>query len=188
MLQFFGSHFQEGSDGVQVLVGVLHRSVRFECDPSLSSAILEVLARNQTAVDGFAVFSLNSLAGVQDSRQHNLDRVAAVEALNERESKMSTGIMHSVAVPHALVSSMKKTVGAIGVSKSGIDYDALDKAPVHVVFMILGADGETEKHIQILKQLALVLQNPGIVDKIVRCETASDVFNLISKTEESLSE
>ncbi|MBR4374489.1 MAG: PTS sugar transporter subunit IIA [Treponema sp.] len=118
----------------------------------------------------------------------NLDRVAAVEALNERESKMSTGIMHSVAVPHALVSSMKKTVGAIGVSKSGIDYDALDKAPVHVVFMILGADGETEKHIQILKQLALVLQNPGIVDKIVRCETASDVFNLISKTEESLSE
>ena len=118
----------------------------------------------------------------------NLDRVAAIEALNERESKMSTGIMHSVAVPHALVSSMKKTVGAIGVSKSGIDYDALDKAPVHVVFMILGADGETEKHIQILKQLALVLQNPGIVDKIVRCETASDVFNLISKTEESLSE
>lgn len=118
----------------------------------------------------------------------NLDRVAAVEALNERESKMSTGIMHSVAVPHALVSSMEKTVGAIGVSKSGIDYDALDKAPVHVVFMILGADGETEKHIQILKQLALVLQNPGIVDKIVRCETASDVFNLISKTEESLSE
>ena len=118
----------------------------------------------------------------------NLDRVAAVEALNERESKMSTGIMHSVAVPHALVSSMKKTVGAIGVSKSGIDYDALDKAPVYVVFMILGADGETEKHIQILKQLALVLQNPGIVDKIVRCETASDVFNLISKTEESLSE
>ena len=118
----------------------------------------------------------------------NLDRVAAVEALNERESKMSTGIMHSVAVPHALVSSMKKTVGAIGVSKSGIDYEALDKSPVHVVFMILGADGETEKHIQILKQLALVLQNPGIVDKIVRCETASDVFNLISKTEESLSE
>lgn len=117
-----------------------------------------------------------------------LDRAETIAALNERESKMSTGIMHSVGVPHALVPSVEVSIGAIGISRSGIDYDSLDKAPVHVVFMILGASDETERHIQILKQLALVLQIPGIVDKIVRCQSASDVYNLISQSEESLSD
>lgn len=118
----------------------------------------------------------------------DLDRDEAVKCLNEREAKMSTGIMHSIAVPHALISSVKETIGAIGISKAGIDYDSLDKAPVHIVFMILGASGETERHIQILKQLASVLQVPGFVDRMSKCETASDVYNLLCKTEDSLSD
>lgn len=116
-----------------------------------------------------------------------LDRDEALTSLKAREEKMSTGIMHNVAVPHALITSLDKMVGAIGISKSGIDYDSLDKAPVHVVFMILGAEGDTEHHIQVLKQLALVLQMPGIVDKIVKCETASDVYSLVCKSEDEIS-
>lgn len=116
-----------------------------------------------------------------------LDRDETLNSLKAREEKMSTGIMHNVAVPHALITSLDKMVGAIGISKSGIDYDSLDKAPVHVVFMILGAEGDTEHHIQVLKQLALVLQMPGIVDKIVKCETASDVYSLVCKSEDEIS-
>ena len=116
-----------------------------------------------------------------------MDRGEAVQSLNEREAKMSTGIMHSVAVPHALISSMNKTIGAIGISRNGIDYDALDKAPVHLVFMLIGIQCETEQHIQVLKQLANVLQIPGFVDKMVRCETSSDAYNLLCSAEESLS-
>ena len=78
----------------------------------------------------------------------------ALNCLNERESKMTTGIMHSVAIPHALISSMQGSVGAIGISQEGIDYDSLDKAPVHVVFMIIGNEKDTEHHIQLLRQLA----------------------------------
>jgi len=116
-----------------------------------------------------------------------LDREEALANLNERESKMSTGIMHNVAVPHALISSVKETIGAIGISKLGIDYDSLDNAPVYVVFMIIGASGETEHHIQILKQLAFVLQIPNFIDKIMKCETPSEVYNLLCKSEDSIS-
>lgn len=116
------------------------------------------------------------------------DKAEAIENLNEREAKMTTGIMHNVAVPHALIPSISGTIGAIGISKSGIDYDSLDKAPVHVVFMIIGAEGETEHHIQVLRQLALVLQIPDFVSKIIKCDSASDVHNLLCKSEETLSD
>ena len=81
---------------------------------------------------------------------------------------------------------MKKTVGAIGISKEGIDYDSLDKAPVHVVFMILGSEGEAERHIQILKSLASVLQIPNFVDNHVKCSSASEVYKFLCESEESL--
>lgn len=115
-----------------------------------------------------------------------LDRNEALKDLNEREEKMSTGIMHSVAIPHAQVSSIKTTIGAIGISKDGIDYNSLDKAPVYVVFMILGPDGEAERHIQILKSLAQVLQIPGFVDKITKCNTSGEAYKLLCDSEESL--
>ena len=110
----------------------------------------------------------------------------ALNCLNERESKMTTGIMHSVAIPHALISSMQGSVGAIGISQEGIDYDSLDKAPVHVVFMIIGNEKDTEHHIQLLRQLTLILQTPDFVKKILSLKSSSEIYNFICSTEESL--
>ena len=110
----------------------------------------------------------------------------ALHVLFERESKMTTGIMHSVGIPHALIPSMQGAIGAIGISAGGIDYDSLDKAPVHVVFMIIGNEDGAAQHIQILKQLASILQIPGIVDKLISFKSASEVYNFICTSEESL--
>jgi mannitol/fructose-specific phosphotransferase system IIA component (Ntr-type) len=107
----------------------------------------------------------------------------AVFALKTREEQMSTGIMHSVGVPHASLSCLNKTIGAIGISKQGIDYDSLDKSPVHIVFMLLTGEGHDEEHIKVLRSLALVLQTPDFVQKAVSCKTASEVFDLIVKCE-----
>ena len=115
-----------------------------------------------------------------------LDRAEAVFALNERESKMTTGIMHSVAIPHAQVKSVKGTAGVIGISHRGIDYDSLDKAPVHLVFMMLAGENQTERHVQILKSLALILQKDGIVDAFLSCKTKHDVYNLLVQSEEDV--
>ncbi len=117
-----------------------------------------------------------------------LDRAKIVADLTEREEKMTTGIMHSVAIPHAVVSGVKGTIGAIGITQNGIDYDSLDKAPVYVVFMLLAGDGETESHIQVLKQLATVLQIPNFVKDLLECRTASQVYNFICKSEEYICE
>ncbi|MBB5226429.1 PTS sugar transporter subunit IIA [Treponema ruminis] len=122
------------------------------------------------------------------SNYPGFDKNEALNVLNERESKMTTGIMHSVGIPHALIPSIKDSIGAIGISHDGIDYDSLDKAPVHVVFMIIGPDNDPNHHIQILKQLASVLQIPDFVKNLLSLKSTSEIYNFICTSEESLIE
>ena len=126
------------------------------------------------------------LVEVIHSKHPVFDKLEALNILNERESKMTTGIMHSVGIPHALIPSMKGTVGAIGISQEGIDYDSLDKAPVHAVFMIIGNENQTEHHIQVLKQLASVLQIPNFIQNLLSLKSSSEIYNFICTSEESL--
>ena len=120
------------------------------------------------------------------SVQPQIDRTQALKALRERESKMSTGIMHDIAVPHGSCMTAKGIVGAIGISRKGIDYDALDNAPVHVVFMLMSGPDETEKHLSVLKELASVLQSPAFIKEISEQTTAQGVIDLLCKYESSL--
>ncbi len=122
----------------------------------------------------------------QRSDFSEIDRAEVISALLEREKAMSTGIMESVAVPHALVSSIKAgSIGAIGISREGIDWDSLDGRPVRVVFLILGAKDETESHIQVLKSLATVLQVSGFIEKLCSLSSPSDVFDALRLAEET---
>ena len=115
-----------------------------------------------------------------------INREEALTSIRERESKMSTGIMHDVAVPHGSCSSVGGVVGAIGISRKGIDYDALDKAPVHFVFMLLSNVEETEKHLSALKLLASVLQSPEFIKEIFVKETPQDVYNVLCEYESKI--
>lgn len=118
---------------------------------------------------------------------HNLypdfDREQVLAALKEREAQMSTGILHAVAVPHAFASSVHGTIGAIGISREGIDYEALDGSPVKLVFMLVAGEDQTEKHIQILKSLALLIQKKGFVDKLISCKVPAEAYDLILQSE-----
>jgi mannitol/fructose-specific phosphotransferase system IIA component (Ntr-type) len=64
------------------------------------------------------------------------DRAELFKAIMEREKKMSTGIGNGFAVPHANCRGIANMTGAIGISSQGIDYEALDKKPVHIVLCL----------------------------------------------------
>ncbi|WP_407428831.1 PTS sugar transporter subunit IIA [Treponema sp.] len=144
----------------------------------------ETIIANLSSTEKDELFE--ELVEVIHSKYPVFNKSEALATLNERESKMTTGIMHSVAIPHALISSIKGSVGAIGITKDGIDYDSLDKAPVHAVFMIIGNENETEHHIQILKQLATVLQIPDFVQNLLSLKSSAEIYNFICTSEESL--
>ena len=116
----------------------------------------------------------------------SLDRSVALAAVKEREAKMSTGIMSGIAVPHAKTSAVTDVQGAIGISRSGIDYDALDGKPVHLIVLILSGADSTELHLRVLKRLARLLENSEFYAELMDQKTAEAAYNVFCKYEKEL--
>jgi len=107
-------------------------------------------------------------------------------ALREREAKMSTGIYKGIAVPHGKTAAVDKICGVLGVSKKGVEYDALDGEPVYLFFMIIAPQEDSEKHLRILKRLSQLLENPQFHLDLQSQKNSQGMFNVICKYEEVL--
>jgi mannitol/fructose-specific phosphotransferase system IIA component (Ntr-type) len=75
-------------------------------------------------------------------------------ALKQREEIVSTGIGNSVAIPHADLPEIEKPRLALGIFPEGVDFDAVDAEPVHLVFMLLGTPRTPGLHMRILARIA----------------------------------
>jgi PTS system fructose-specific IIC component/PTS system nitrogen regulatory IIA component len=111
-------------------------------------------------------------------------REELLEALREREAKMSTGIHKGIAIPHGKTNAIENVHGILGVSKKGIDYDALDGQPVYLLFMILAPPKDSEKHLRLLKRLAALLDNPKFYTELVAQTDPQAANGIIKKYEE----
>jgi PTS system fructose-specific IIC component/PTS system nitrogen regulatory IIA component len=76
--------------------------------------------------------------------------------------------------------------GVLGISKRGIDYDALDGEPVYVLFMLLSPHKDTEKQLRILKRLAQLLDNAQFFTDLVAQRDAQGASGVIKKYEDIL--
>jgi nitrogen PTS system EIIA component len=120
------------------------------------------------------------------SVQPQINREEVLAALRLREAKMSTGVMPGIAVPHAISTTIKGLAGAIGISHKGIEYDALDEHPVHIIFMLLFAPLETEQHLQVMRELSGILQMPDFTKVITSKKTPQEVHDAICAFEAEL--
>ncbi|MDR1566730.1 MAG: PTS sugar transporter subunit IIA [Treponema sp.] len=111
-------------------------------------------------------------------------REEILEALREREAKMSTGIQKGIAVPHGKTNAINNVRGVLGISKKGIDYDALDGQPVYLLFMLLAPQKDSEKHLRLLKRLAGLLDNPQFYTELVSQTDPHAAHGVIKKYED----
>ena len=86
-------------------------------------------------------------------------RNAVVESVKKRELSMSTGIGSGIGLPHASTDLVEELVGAIGRSRKGVQFDALDGKLVNVVALFLVPKGQFQKHLHALSDLAKLLGN-----------------------------
>lgn len=91
------------------------------------------------------------------------DGAVLLEAIQKRENKMNTGIASGVALPHAFCSGINNMIGAIGLSRQGIDYNAPDDKPVHVVFMLAMSEPARENHLRILNEISRLAQSDSLM-------------------------
>lgn len=113
------------------------------------------------------------------------DRAAALRALWEREAKMSTGVGHGLALPHGKIAEARELLLAMGVSRRGIDYDALDGEPVHVVVLVLAEVGNPGPHIQALAEVSRLFATPGVLEAVRRAQTVTELRDILRGQEEA---
>lgn len=118
-----------------------------------------------------------------------LDRKEAMQALILREEKMSTAVLPSVAVPHALCNSAGDTLVAMGISRKGIEFESPDPAAnpehpvVNIIFEILFEQKDTETHLEILRDILELVSNPDFVKNVLQANSSQEVYDLIESME-----
>jgi PTS system fructose-specific IIC component/PTS system nitrogen regulatory IIA component len=111
-------------------------------------------------------------------------REEILEALRQRELKMSTGIQKGIAIPHGKTNAVDRVYGMLGISRKGIDYEALDGNPVYLVFLVLGPTGDSEKHLKVLQRMAELLANPQFFSDIAAQKDAQGIYGVLKRYEE----
>lgn len=106
------------------------------------------------------------------------DQTSFYEAIIEREKIVSTGIGMGAAIPHAKLTSYNDFFIAIGILRKGLDWKALDGAPVRVIFLIGGPDDKQTEYLQILSSLTQAIKNEQIRKKMLTLNSPQDIIDL----------
>lgn len=108
------------------------------------------------------------------------DRQETVDAVIEREKKMSTGMQSGVALPHGKTASVKRLVVAFGLKKEGIDFSSLDGEASRIFVMTVSSIYRTGPHIQYLSEMSRMLSCPAVRDLVLAAETRDDIVRALT--------
>ncbi len=105
------------------------------------------------------------------------EAIAAV--VKKRESSMSTGIGFGIGIPHASTDLIYEVVGALGRSKPGVNFDALDNQPVNLVMLFLVPQGQFQKHLHTLANIAKLLHRSEFRQALEQAPDAQAMLGII---------
>ncbi len=108
---------------------------------------------------------------------------AVVSALTAREEVLSTGIGFGIAVPHAICAGLSGPCLIIGLSRSGIEFRAMDERLVNVFFVLLSPPEQAGHHIRMLARIARLARHPEFVDALRTCDDPQIVVGHIERYE-----
>jgi mannitol/fructose-specific phosphotransferase system IIA component (Ntr-type) len=106
------------------------------------------------------------------------DRESIFDALKSRENNMSTGIGLGIAIPHATSDRIDRVVAAFGRSRRGIEFGALDNAPVRFVVMFVVPKDQFQIHLRTLAAIAKFLNDRGIREKLATAESSEEILQI----------
>lgn len=111
------------------------------------------------------------------------DRDAAIAAVITRESTMTTGVGYGVALPHAAVGAVGEVVAAVGLTPSGLDFNAVDRLPVTLIILLLVPENRFQTHVRTLAGIARILNDSRLRESLKRSASAAEVCSLIRRSE-----
>ncbi len=115
------------------------------------------------------------------------DTGSVVEIIMEREKLGSTGIGDGVAIPHGKMKKLGTILCVAGRSKEGVNFDAVDRQPVHIFFLVLAPEDSASLHLKVLSRISKVLRDQSFRKKILKLTDAHDIYTNIIEADNKLS-
>ncbi len=103
------------------------------------------------------------------------------EHLIAREKLGSTGIGEGIAIPHSRLSECEDTLGALFILENAVDFDAIDRVPVDIVFVLLVPTQATDQHLQTLSMLAQKFSQQSFRDSLRKANSSEELFALATE-------
>lgn len=119
-------------------------------------------------------------AGLLFENLHGLSRALITDSLFARERLGSTGLGHGVAIPHGRIKGLKSPMAAVFQLAQPIGFDAPDEQPVGVLIFLLVPETATQKHLEILSEIAELLSDAALREKIKASDSADALHRLIA--------
>jgi nitrogen PTS system EIIA component len=111
---------------------------------------------------------------------------AVCRLLIEREKLQSTGIGDGVAIPHASTDDAVVQAAALVICPSGIDFQAIDGARVHIVFGVVGPRRATGEHLKTLARISRLLRDTTNRNRLIECRDAVGAYRIIQAQDAAL--
>mgnify|MGYP003385294498 CR=1 FL=1 len=111
---------------------------------------------------------------------HGLNRALVTDSLFTRERLGSTGLGHGVAIPHGRIKGLKSPMAAVLQLAQPIGFDAPDEQPVSLLIFLLVPEAATQKHLEILSEIAELLSDSAMRTQLIACSQAAQMHSLIA--------
>ena len=115
------------------------------------------------------------------AKAHGLDAARLCETLLEREKLGSTGIGEGVAIPHGKLAGVPGLLAAFGRSVKGVDFQAIDGKPTHLLFVLFAPENSAGIHLKALARISRLFRNPAFRKSILEAAGAGGIYRLIAE-------
>ena len=119
-------------------------------------------------------------AGLLFENLHGLSRALITDSLFARERLGSTGLGHGVAIPHGRIKGLKAPMAAVLQLAQPIGFDAPDEQPVGLLIFLLVPETATQKHLEILSEIAEMLSDSELREKLMTTHDSLALHQLVS--------
>ena len=119
-------------------------------------------------------------AGLLFETLHGLNRALITDSLFARERLGSTGLGHGVAIPHGRIKGLKNPLAAVIRLSQPIPFDDPDEEPVGLLSFLLVPEAATQRHLEILSEIAELLSDSALREKLKACTDAAELHGMIA--------
>jgi PTS system nitrogen regulatory IIA component len=123
--------------------------------------------------------ALEQIANLINREVPSLDTQTVFEALIAREKLGSTGFGNGIAIPHCRLKGCDTPVSALIHLSAPIDYDAIDGAPVDLLFVLLVPEAATDAHLELLRQIASMLDRKEVRERLRSAPSNQALYQVV---------